>query len=448
MSGSAAEPPSRRAVPPSGPAPELARRIGRWALTGLVINGIVGSAIFGLPATVGERLGRGAPLAWALAAVLIGIVVACFAEVASRFREAGGPYLFVQASFGRFAGLQTGWMAYLTRLTAAGAVANLLVSYLGVIVPGADAVPGRYVVLAAVIGGLAAVNYRGVGPGAGVSSAFAILKLLGLFVFAGAGLLWLLGHEGIPAPAAPPGIDPWLATLLVLVFAYGGFEAALMPLAEAKNPERDAPVALFTALATATLVYMLVQTVVTLTLPNPGATTTPLADAARGFLGTGGAMFIAATALLSTFGYLAGAMVNVPRLTFAMAERAELPRGFAAVHRRFRTPFVSILVFAGLAFVLAASGSFLQNVSLSVAARLITYGLVCAALPALRRRDGTARTASPAAFRLPGGPVLAGLGVLGMALMAVQVSAREVVIMGVVIVLASVHYFVVSRRAD
>ena len=429
--------------------PELARRIGRWGLTGLVINGMIGSAIFGLPATVGDRLGQSAPWAWGLAAILIGVVIACFAEVASRFRDAGGPYLYVHATFGRYLGLQTGWMAFLTRLTATAAVVNLFVSYLGVFVDGVTSGLGNLVVVTVLLGGLAAINVRGVGPGAGVSSTLAVLKLAGLAAFIGFGLIWLGGHEPVAVPPPPPGIDPWLATLLVLVFAYGGFEAALMPLAEARDPERDAPFALFVALGVATLVYILVQIVVTLTLVEPGKTTTPLADAARGFLGDSGAGLIAATALLSTFGYLAGAMVNVPRLTFAMAERRDLPSFFAAVHARFRTPFLSIVVFAVLAWALAASGSFLQNVSLSVAARLVTYGLVCAAVPVLRRRDGRvgagAGTVAPAALRLPGGVILAGIGVLGMLVMVVQVSTREAVIMAIVVALASVHYAAVRR---
>lgn len=426
--------------------PELARRIGRWGLTALVLNGVVGGAIFGLPATVGKNLGRGAPWAFALSGGLILIVVACFAEVASRFRDAGGPYLYVHATYGRFLGLQTGWMAYLTRLTASAAVVNLFVSYLGVFLPAAETSTGKLVVLSLVLGTLAAVNCVGVGSGSRVSSIFAALKLLGLGAFILGGLIALSGHHGITPAPTPPGVAPWLAMLLVLVFLYGGFEAALMPLAEARNPERDAPVALFTALAAATVVYVLVQVVVTYTLPDPGSTATPLADAARRFLGDGGARLIAATALLSTLGYLAGGMVNVPRLTFAMAERRELPGPFAGIHPRFRTPVVSILTYGVLVWLLAASGSFLQNVSLSVAARLVTYGLVCGALPLLRARDGTPRGAPAAAFRLPAGPVFAGLGVLGMLLMATQVSTRELLIMAGLIGLASLHYLVIRQK--
>ena len=150
-------------------------------------------------------------------------------------------------------------------------------------------------------------------------------------------------------------------------------------------------------------------------------------------------------ALLSTFGYLAGGMVNAPRLTFAMAEQHDLPAIFGAVHSRFRTPYVSIVCYAVLVWVLAASGSFLQNLTLSVVARLITYGLVCAALPVLRSRDGSGRSAPPPAFRTPAGPLFAALGVAGMIVIATQVSMREAVIMGVVVALASLHWGGISQ---
>jgi amino acid transporter len=356
--------------------PALVRTIGRWTLTGLVLNGVLGSAIYGLPSVVGGRLGSAAPLAWLLAAVLIGVIVACFAEVASRFSGAGGPYLYAHATFGRFAGVQTGWMAYLARLTASAANANLFVTYLGEFWPGSAGRGAGVAILALLIGGLAIVNYRGVKQGAGVSTAFATVKLVSLLVFVALGLGWVATRGAVPVASPMDGLDPWLASLLALVFAYGGFEAALMPMAEAKNPQRDAPVALFLGLVAVTLVYTLGQTVVTLTLSDPVETARPLAESARVFLGAPGAAFMALCALLSTFGYLAGAMVNVPRLTFAMAEQRDLPSPFAAIHPVFRTPHVSIVFYGVLVWLLAVSGSFLQNLTLSAVSRLVTYGLV------------------------------------------------------------------------
>ncbi len=422
--------------------PELVRTIGRWALTGLVINGVIGSAIFGMPSLIAGKLGRSAPWGWVLAAALIGVVVACFAEVASRFREAGGPYLYVRATFGRFAGIQTGWMAYLARLTASASVANLFVIYLGEFWSGFGRRSVGVAVLALLMGALGFVNYRGVKQGSRVSSVIAAAKLTGLGLFVIVGLTWMGGHGAVDAPPAPPGTGPWLEALLILVFAYGGFEAAMMPLSEAKNPERDAPVALFTALAAAAIIYTLVQVVVTWTLPDAASNPRPVAAAASVFLGPAGGAFMAVCALVSTFGYLAGGMVNVPRLTFAMAEQGDLPKPFAAVHRVYRTPHLSIVCYAALTWLLATNGSFLKNLTLSVVARLITYGLVCAAVPVLRSRDGTPRAAPPAAFRLRGGGIFAVLGVVGMAVVATQVSRSEAIVMAIVMVLASLHYLI------
>jgi amino acid transporter len=161
----------------------------------------------------------------------IRIILACFAEVASRFTDAGGPYLYARASFGPFAGLQTGWMAYLARLTASATNANLFVIYLGEFAPGLTGGVRSIMVLTVLLGGLGLVNYRGVGQGSRVSSLLAAAKLVGLALFITLGLIWVAGHGAVAAAAPPPGIQPWLSTMLILVFAYGGFEAALLPLA-------------------------------------------------------------------------------------------------------------------------------------------------------------------------------------------------------------------------
>ncbi|MGE5326052.1 MAG: APC family permease, partial [Deltaproteobacteria bacterium] len=198
-----------------------------------------------------------------------------------------------------------------------------------------------------------------------------------------------------------------IEAVLVLVFAFGGFEGAMIPMSEAKDPKRDAPFALFVALAAVTTVYTLVQVVVTGTLPNAVASDRPLAAAARVFAGPGGAAFISLGALISVYGLLSSITLYTPRLTFALAEQGDFPSPFAAVHRRFRTPHVSIIAFAALVWALAIAGSFQWNLTLSAVARLFTYGATCAALPAFRRNSS-----EEAALRLPAGPVFSILGFL------------------------------------
>jgi amino acid transporter len=337
-----------------------------------------------------------------------------------------------------------GWLLYLVRLTAAATNANLFVIYLGEFWSAAGGVLAGALVLTLLIGALTAVNIRGVSGGAQLSSGFIVIKLLPLLLFVGVGLAWALGRPlAAGTVTASPGT--WLEVVMLVIFAYGGFEAALMPLGEARNPQRDAPFALFVGLGTVTVIYLLVQVVVVAALADPGAETRPVAAAARVFIGPTGAGLMAMAALLSVSGYLAGAMVNVPRLTYAMAEQGDLPRPLGLVHPRFRTPWVSVLVFAALTWALALSGGFLQNLTLSAVSRLFTYGLVCAALPIFRRRDGTAAAVPAAAFRLPGGGLIAAAGILVSLILAARMNTREAVILLVVVSLAALHWWAAVR---
>jgi len=166
----------------------LPRAIGRVALTGLVLNAVIGSSVFGLPAVIAARLGRASPWAWVVAAAGMALVVACFAEVASRFRQAGGAYIYARAAFGPLVGIQMAWLTYLVRLTAAATNANLFVIYLAEFWPRATGPTEARLILGAVVVPLALANYRGVGAGLGVSSAFTVAKLLPLGVFVALGL--------------------------------------------------------------------------------------------------------------------------------------------------------------------------------------------------------------------------------------------------------------------
>ena len=143
----------------------LVRAIGRWGLAALVINSIIGSGIFGLPAIIAADLGRESPLAYLVAAAAVGIIMGCFAEVASQFRQAGGPYLYTRVAFGRLPALEVAWLHWLSRLTAAAAAINLFVTYLGYFWPSAQRPLERALVAAAILVVITGVNLLGVKVG-------------------------------------------------------------------------------------------------------------------------------------------------------------------------------------------------------------------------------------------------------------------------------------------
>jgi len=375
--------------------------------------------------------------------------MACFAEVASRFGGSGGSYLYARVAFGRFAGLQMGWMTLLVRITASATNVNVFTTYVAEFWKPAATPAGKALIATVLVGLLAAINYRGVRGGTRVSNVFAVTKLVPLVLFIGLGLWWMFSGRSVPfasgTDTTPAG---WLSVLLLLTFAYGGFEAALMPLAEARNPRRDAPFALFVGLGVVVLVYALVQLAVLAALPNPAESNRPLAAAAGVFLGAGGAGLMAVAALVSVYGYLASGMVNVPRLTYAMSEQGDLPGLFGRVHAKFNTPHVSILFYAVLTWILAVQGNLIQNLSLSAVSRLLTYGVVCAALIQLRRREKMQHAGEdgPALWRLPFGHVFAVLGMIFAGVLATRMTTREALLLGVTIAIALIHWLFVRNR--
>jgi basic amino acid/polyamine antiporter, APA family len=417
--------------------------IGRWSLAALTVNCIIGSGVFGLPSALAQKAGRASILGVVLAGAAVGVVMACFAEVASRFTETGGPYLYAREAFGRFMGIQVAWLVWFVRLTACAANANLFVTYLGEFWPRATQPLPRLIILTLLIGMLAAINFRGVRAGTYVSSAFTVAKLASLGVVCVAGAFYLVGMRRIvPAETASPSADAWLQAIVLLIFAYGGFEAALISTGEARDPRRDVPFGLFGALVTCTVIYGLIQWVVVGVLPDPGHSERPLADVARIVVGQGGAALIAGGALLSVYGYLSGNILATPRITFALAERGDFPSVFALVHKRFHTPYFSIFVFALLVWALALLGSFTWNVTLSAGSRLFYYGVVCAALPVLRRKQG------PAVFQVPSGTWIALLGVMICLGLLTRIDYSKSLILLAAVVVALLNWLVVRKRAS
>jgi len=422
--------------------PQLVRVIGRWSMVALAVNCIIGSGIFGLPSLVAGHVGRSSPVAVLIGGLAMGVIIACYAEVASQFTATGGTYLYVQRAFGRLLGVQVGWMTLLTRLTACAASINLAVAYLGEFWPQATQPLPRLGVITLLVGALAVVNYRGVGAGTLMSNFAVIAKLAALALVALVGVAWLSMHASVAPPAAPADGDAWLRAMLLMLFAYGGYDAALNPMGEARDPRRDVAFALFAALAVLIVLYATLQFVVVGVLAAPAASARPLADVARVLMGAPGAALISAGALISVYGFLSANLLTVPRSLFALAEHGDFPAAFAAVHARWRTPYVAIAVFALLLWGFAQFASFTWNVTLSAVARTFYYAAVCAALPVLRRRQPDA-----AAFRVPGGLTLPVAGIAICVLLLPRADFSKSLILIATIAVALMNWAVVRRRA-
>jgi basic amino acid/polyamine antiporter, APA family len=411
--------------------PSLVRAIGRWTLTCLIINSVIGAGIFGLPGTVAKHVGNFAPWAYVLGAVMTTIIVMVVVELSSQFEKPGGAYLYVREAFGPLVGIQTGWFSWLARVTTAAAILNLLMTYLAGFWPMISTPLGQGIGTLSIVGALAVVNVRGITYGTSVSNVFTTIKLLPLVALVVLGFI----HWGDTTQLAATGPDPdwwaWADALIVMVFAYSGFESAVIPGSELKNPRRDASIAAFSALLTISVLYICLHVVVMRAIPDIVSSERPLSDAATVYVGGLGGIIVSLAAIVATFGWLSAAVVTAPRLTYAMAEQGDFPAICGQVHGTFRTPWVSIILWALLVGILANYDNFMWNVVLSVAARLVVYSTMCAAVIQLRRRYPTRD-----AWRAPMGIGIPLLGIGICCLLASRLTQAHVMLMLIVGIVA------------
>jgi amino acid transporter len=420
---------------------KLIRGIGRWDLIALIVNGIIGAGIFGLPSKVYALIGSYSLLAFIACAVIIGLIVLCYAEVASRFTSTGGSYLYAREAFGPMVAFEVGWLYWIVRLATFAANCNLFTTYLGFFWPSATEPSIRIVVIGLVILVLTTVNVVGVRQSAKMTNAFTVGKLLPLLVFALAGLFFL--HLENFSFNAVPQYSSFSSAVLLLIYAFVGFEVAVIPAGEVKDPQRNFPFALIFSLVVVALIYLVVQIVSIGTLPGLAASEKPLADAASNFIGPFGAAFIALGALISIMGNLNVSLLGSSRILFAMGEQNEVPRIFAKTHDTFKTPLISLVVNAVIIFVLTVEASFLSALAIATITRLLVYATTCASLPVFRKRSDVPH----AKFLAPFGVVAAVLSLVLIAWLMTNVDFTKeglpiviVTIVGLIIYYANLIY--------
>lgn len=386
----------------------LRRALGRWDLTAIGVNQVIGSAIFLLPADVARLVGPWGPLAFIGVGLLSLSIALCFAEVGSRFEKTGGPYLPARAAFGRFIGFEVGWMMWFTRVTSQASVANGLALALAFYWPALATGAPRLSLIAALTIALTWINVRGIKHSSWVVNALTIGKLAPLAIVIVVGVWFIDPAQFTVMPAVTQ--QQLSSALILLIFAYGGYEVTGVLAGEAANPRRDVPFAFVATLITVSIVMSLTSLVVTGVLPDLAASRTPLADSAAIFLGAAGALMVAIGSAVSMTGNNMGQILNGSRTLFALAENGDLPKWFAKVHPTYLTPSNAIFFTAVIALTLALTGSFVALAAVSAIARLVMYLAVCASTLVLRKHDreiaAPAGAVAPAKFTVPMGPVV------------------------------------------
>ncbi|MCH8862912.1 MAG: APC family permease [Proteobacteria bacterium] len=437
-----------------GASGHLVRDIGLTGAMFLILNGMIGAGIFALPATIAASAGMLSPWLFLGVGLLFITIVLCFAELASYFRSSGGPVLYATSAFGPLVGFNTGWLLFLSRMTAFAANTTVMVLYIGALWPWAGAGIGRALLITLIIGGLTLANVRGVKDGMRTVGIFTVLKLVPLLLLVILGL----GHVGAEAFLFPdllanlPTIDDFGGTILLLVYAFVGFEQVANTAGETRNPRRDIPRALVLTVLAIGLLYFLITLVYVSVLPGGGGTGQTLVDVGRALAGPVGALAITLAAIFSIGGNLASSTLAVPRLTFALAEERLLPRWFGHIHEKFSTPDNSILLLGGLALVFALTGSFVFLAVASTLARMLTYILCIAALPVIRRRvdrqaGAEGDEARARAYRLKGGYAIPLVALVLCIWIAAQSTGEAWMLIGGLLAVGLILFWLEQRRA-
>ena len=422
----------------------LIRAVGTFALTAAVINVIVGGGIFRMPSALSAQMGAAAPLSLVAGALAIIPIALCFAAVGSRVQVTGGPYSYLAATFGPFAGFLAGALMWISNFTSSAGVAAALSVQVANLVPALAPPLPRALLITGLYLVLFALNAFGVKMGARAITALAALKLTPLFLLAAIGVFFVDWSLVSFSPAAAPSWGALGASMVLVMFAYSGMETALVPSGEVQDPARSVPRATLVAILLVVLLYLGLQIVGQGVLgPKLGESGVPVADTAGAIWGPGRTLLLA-TACISMTGFLMGNLLGTSRLVFALGRDGYLPNAFARVSAVHRVPILALVVHAGIAWVLAIAGNFDALALISGGAICLVYGLVSLAAWRAQRRDLRERGDNP--FVLPGGALVPVLALLAMLAIVTTLTSKEWMAIGIALAVLVVVYALLHAR--
>lgn len=419
----------------------LKREIGVWGLSANLINIIVGAGIFVLPAIVAAGLGTASIIAYLFCGVLIALIMLCFAEVGSKITATGGAYTYIEVAFGKYAGFLTAIIFVTSCITADAAVSNALADILSTVFPLFKEQWFRIVVFVIIFTGLAFTNIIGVKRGIGLVKFTTIAKLAPLI------LLIILGFSYTSVSnlswTSTPAISDIGKMSLILFFAFQGGEGGLAVNGEVKNPQKTIPRAIFIGILVVLVLYILIQTVAqgVLGASLPSFKEAPLAEVAKHIIGPVGFTIMTVGAAISMFGNVSGEILSIPRVLYGAARDEVIPSTLLSkVHKKYATPYISIIIYAGIGLVLASVGGFKQLAILSGTSVLLIYlGVALSCIKLRKKKDSHTQT-----FRIPGGYVVPIASILVILWFLSNLTFNEKIVVVVFIAFLTLIYFLMT----
>ena len=421
----------------------LKRVVGLPGLTLNIINYTIGAGIFALPAIVSLQLGAFAIFGYIFCGIMLAAIMLCYAEVGTLVTSVGGSYAYVEAAFGNFAGFIVNWLfVFAWGILGCAALMNVVADSLAVIFPIFSNPWMRALLFFVLIGFTTLVNIRGTKQGVAFVKWITIIKilpLLGIILFGfshanPANLHW----ENLPS------ISTFGNTVLILFFAFAGFESALGVSGEIINPKRTIPSGIFAGAILVLIIYLLLQLVTQGVLGAQMAAVkdAPLAAVAEKIVGPIGGTLLLVAAAISCFGNVGGDVMNTPRVLFAGANDGLFPKFLGKVHPKYATPYFAIIIYAVLIVIFSVSGGFKQLAILASAAILLIYLAVILATIKLRNKK---QEASEKTFKAPGGLITPFIGIASIVWLLTSLSKWEILSTIAFMAIVCIMYFVMKK---
>jgi len=403
----------------------LRRVIGVRAFAATIINNTIGSGIYVRPAVVALLMGASGVLGYLFCGIMLVTIMLCYSEIGSKISATGGSYIYVETAFGRFAGFVVNWLFFFGwGILGSAAMVNVIADSLAILFPvfiNPFVRGGLYFIL---LGGMATVNILGAKEGVKFVQFLTVIKLLPLAAI----VLFGISHISISnlywdhVPSAKTTGE----TVLVLFWAFAGFETSLSVSGEIAEPRRTIPRGILLGAAIVFVFYVLIQIVAQGVL---GSRITqfkdaPLAAVADKIFGPIGATLVLVATMISCFGNTSGDVMATPRLLFAGANDGFFPKALGKVHPKFATPYVAVITYASLIFIFAISGGFDELAILASAALLLIYLGVVLAMLKLRGRPAPG---DAAAFKVPGGMVIPFIAITAIIWLLISLTLKEMI---------------------
>jgi len=423
----------------------LKREIGLWGLSTNLINIMIGGGIFVFPAIVAAGLGSAAILAYLFCGFLITLVMLSFAEVGSRITRSGGVYTYIEDTFGKYPGFIAAVLFVLSSIAADAAIANAIIDVVSTLIPVFQSRILQILFLLVLFSGLAYINVLGVSKGVRIIKIIIAFKLIPLL------LILLLGSKEISINNLVPGSMPTFKDIgeisLILFFAFQGAEAGLSVNGEVQNPRKTIPKAIRYSIISVLTIYILVQLIAQGVLGASLATfqENPLGEVASHLFGSAGFTLLTIGAAVSMFGTLSSIILSIPRVLFAASSDGVIPiKKLSLVHKKYATPYISIISYASLGFIFAIAGGFKQLAIISSASVLLIYLGVSFTMIKLRRMDK--QNTNQGVFRVRGGYLVPLLSSFVIVWFLSHLPKNELMGIGFFIAILSIVYLLINSE--